>query len=443
MSDRVVEAFDVLSSVDPPISWDDVVARVAFDTDAVDLADEPSGRSPRRRITAALAAAAMVAVVVGVFVVATRDADSSRRPHVSTSGSSGPAATEPTPTTLPETRSQRTNAVTAWTGSQYLVWSGEAGDGEGSGRANGWAYVPEGNSATDIPTAPIAPRSGAVGVWTGEELIVCCGVGVDAANGDEYRTDTAAAYRPATRAWRRIADPPDDAARPFGAAAWTGRDMIVIFGARSDYGVGKAFAYDPAADRWRRLADPPASVIGRPQVAWTGESLVVWSPGSRPAGDSGFWYDPATDDWTPLPRVPQANATTLGSMVWTGDEIIVYGLSAIDETRAAGARLSLGDDAWTPLPDPGLRPIDWFEGTPGSQSLAWNGLGHRLVVWPVHGDEYGTAGPPLLSFDPDTGRWTQIVLSAGLGYEPDLTAGRGAVYRPDREHPVVAHIETG
>ena len=344
MSDRTAEAFAALLRVDPEVSWDDVTARTALDTGLVDLADASRTRSHRGRIAVALAAAAIVAIVV---VVATRDTDRHTTPQISTSGANGPAPTVPTPTTRPATRSSRSLGVTAWTGSRYLVWSGEASmfDAE-SGRADGWSYDPESDRSTDIPVAPIAPRSAAAGVWTGDELIVCCGLRVG--DGDEYRTDTAAAYRPATRTWRLLTDPPAVAGRGFGAAVWTGKEMIVVFAGRNDQGPRAAIAYDPGTDRWRRLADPPRLAIS-PQVAWTGQELIVWSPEYqyKSALDRGYRYDPATDRWASLPDVPDAFGPNWGSMAWTGDEIIVYGRST-DETRASGARLRLGDDGVDP-----------------------------------------------------------------------------------------------
>ena len=51
------------------------------------------------------------------------------------------------------------------------AWSGEAGDGDGSGRADGWLFDPSTGATVDIPVALIAPRSEA-GVWTCEELVV-------------------------------------------------------------------------------------------------------------------------------------------------------------------------------------------------------------------------------------------------------------------------------
>jgi hypothetical protein len=423
MSDPVTDAFAALSTVEPPISWDDVAARTEGEHRPVELTAVPAPRSPRRLVAVALAAAAIVAIVV---VVATRDTD---RPRVSTNGGIGPAPTSPTPTTLPATSSLRTFPVAAWTGTQYLVWSGEAGS-DTRLRADGWAYDPATNQTTEIPVAPIAPRTQATGVWSGEELIVCCGSGYEGRN--HYRTDTAAAYRPETRTWRRLADPPRDELGEFGAAVWTGDEMIVVF-------QNGAIAYSVARDRWRVLADPPP-LARRPEAAWTGRDVIVWSPEYqyKSALDRGYLYHPATDTWTALPEVPDTFGPNLGSMVWTGDEVIVYGQSP-NETSGTGARLRLGDDHWTPLPDAGLRPIDWYEGTPGSQTLAWDGPAHRLVVWPVHGDEYGTAGPPILTFDPDDGGWREVA-RPNLGYEPDLRSAGGVVFRPDRDRPVVTRF---
>ena len=56
-------------------------------------------------------------------------------------------------------------------------------------------------------------------------------------------------------------------------------------------------------------------------------------------------------------------------MAWTGDEIVVYGPSADDDSKVAAARWRPGDAAWRTVSDPGLGPVEWFEGTPGSQSL--------------------------------------------------------------------------
>jgi hypothetical protein len=394
MTDRVDDAFAALERVEVPVSWDDVVAREDdVDLDSPDVADlaNVEVRSPRRRLVAVAAAAAALVVALAIVVV---QADGEPDQTISSVPSSLPPTTNTTPTTNAATSSFRVFPVTAWTGDRYLVWSGEDGSTQ-IPRADGWAYDPVTGETTDIPTAPIAARTEAVGVWTGEELIVCCGAG----DGDAA---TAAAYRPDTISWRRVADPPDDAWGTFAAAVWTGDQMIVVFGPNDPDARGLTapltVSYDPTTDQWQQLAEPPPTLARIPEAVWTGTDVVVWS------GDGGFRYDPRLDTWFALPDLPAALAMTNGSVAWTGDEVIVYGNSARDESSVAGARWRPGDNSWRAISDPGLPPIDWYEGTSGSQALVWDDTTQRLVVWPAHGSEFA-ASVPLLAYDPDTDTW--------------------------------------
>jgi hypothetical protein len=434
MSDRLIDAFEALERVDVPISWDDVTALDgdALDADAADLPDMATVgelRSSHRRLAAIGAAAA--ALVVAVVIVAVR-ADT-KPDHTGVSVPSTVPTTQATPTTQAATSSFRVFPVTAWTGDLYLVWSGEAGQ-DTSIRADGWAYNPTTGETTDIPTAPIAPRTEAVGVWTGEELIVCCGAGYSD-GGPEYDTDTAAAYRPDTGTWRRLADPPDDAAGGWAAAVWTGDRMIVTLGS----GAGShVVAYDPTADRWSRLADPPASLGRIPEAVWTGREVIVWTREDYAPSttDRGLSYNPTTDTWAALPDLPAGSVTNWGSIAWTGDEVVVYGSSAADESRVAGARWRPGDKSWRAVSDPGLGPVSWYDGTPGSQSIAWDDVAKRLVVWPVNG---GEASSPLLTYNPSTDKWFRYPAQR-LGYHPQLEIGDGVLLHPDRDNPVVARL---
>lgn len=75
-----------------------------------------------------------------------------------------------------------------------------------SQRADGFAVDLGTGAVSAIPVAPIDPRSGATGIWTGTELIVCCGTGQ--ADGFTPDTRSAAAWNPATAEWRTLARPP-------------------------------------------------------------------------------------------------------------------------------------------------------------------------------------------------------------------------------------------
>jgi hypothetical protein len=185
--------------------------------------------------------------------------------------------------------------------------------------------------------------------------------------------------------------------------------------------------------------------VGRiPESAWTGSELLAWSRTSNAGagGDTGHRYDPSTDEWTPIEALAPDRGIEYGSAAWTGSELIVYGLSVADETRSVANAWSPATGSWRVLPDPPTRPVDWYEGTLGSQSLVWNDATGLLVVWPTHGGEYGVdkggnPGPiPLLTFDPATGAWTELAL-ASLGYHPDLTSIGRFVLRPDPSNPIV------
>ena len=67
----------------------------------------------------------------------------------------------------------RAFATVVWTGRTLLLWGGET---QARGRytlaTHGLAYDPRANRWSQLPTAPLLPRLGPVGVWTGRSLLV-------------------------------------------------------------------------------------------------------------------------------------------------------------------------------------------------------------------------------------------------------------------------------
>jgi hypothetical protein len=213
--------------------------------------------------------------------------------------------------------------IVAWTGRELLGWGGGCC---GDAFDDGVAYSPATNSWRALPRSPLTP-GGSVGVWTGHELIVL-GRELDP-NGKPYpaRLARAAAYDPATNAWRRIAAP----ATLGGSAVWDGREVLLVAAGRDGR---SAFAYDRATDRWRRLASLPSGRFGS-AVVWAGSRLLLWggyayahgTPNGRgypivPA--HGLAYDPARDRWSELPQAPVAGRNG-PTGVWTGRSLIVWG----------------------------------------------------------------------------------------------------------------------
>ena len=207
-----------------------------------------------------------------------------------------------------------------------------------------------------LPDAPLSKRDGATGVWTGREVIVFGGV--EAPSCPNCSSEVApvplrdgAAYDPAMRRWRRIADLP--AAREFG-------DAVVVAGG-AVYALpfeGELLAYSIDADRWREIEGPPGGADGYGLTA-AGDRLIASS--EKWIGE----YDDEARRWSRLPPAPA------GSVHWTGEDLVA--LDCVPRPEKEGACLVTGavldGDRWEPLPP---SRIDWL---PGS----WVGIDGRLV----------------------------------------------------------------
>jgi hypothetical protein len=397
-------------------------------TDPLRLRSGSRGR--RRRAVLVLAVAC---AVVGVLLVVTDDdpgpTQLQSEPPTSPSTDGATPSTGPI-TTVAATSTLRTFPVVAFTGREHLVWSGEAGS-EAAVRADGFAVDVETGAVRAIPPAPIAPRSGATGVWTGTELIVCCGTGV----GDGYAQDSrsAAAWDPANAAWRTLARPPASVARSYPASVWTGERMVVM-------ATGPAVAtYDPATDTWAEVATPPR-IDRQPIAIWTGQEVVLWDsrygsgtvPPQDDVADQGWRWVPGDEAWVPLPALPAGSRTQLGGMAWTGAEVVVWGQSTADESMGVGARWRPGDEGWRPVGASPRGPVvDPYDGTPGSQALAPAGDG-RVAIRDIDTDR-------LFLYDPDEDRWTETGLTLD-GYDPDFGVYGGRVLIPDEAHPILGEL---
>ena len=216
------------------------------------------------------------------------------------------------------------------TGEGIAVWSGRELIGWGGGCCgdawdDGSAYDPAANTWRTIARTPLAPSQGALGAWTGHELLLLIN-GFNPASAKPYpaRFARAAAYDPAADTWRRIAPPPVTGFQSGSAAAWDGRELLLV-GAGPD--ARSTFAYDPAANRWSRRAPSPLGL--RNATAFrAGDRLVIWGGGETPRA---LAYDPASDRWTRLPAAPVHGAEPTAA--WAGDHLIVW-------SDAGGAALS-------------------------------------------------------------------------------------------------------
>lgn len=469
MTDLITRAIKDLKRVEPTTSWNDVLRRA--DGISHGETEDPEDRSAlgvlgdggtaRRRTRVWLAVAASIAAIaLGTGVLWSQ----SDTPVKVTTGSS-PSAAQPTqpappPTSAPpDSRTTTTLAavgstwnatVSVWSGREYMVWSGQVGP-DGTERADGWRYDPVAKSTRPIPQAPIAPRNSAAGVWTGQKLIVCCGNRVNF-DDPSYDTASAAAYDPQTDTWRVLAQPPPQTANYTIGTAWTGTEMLVLTqtgapGAELTGDIGRAmYSYDPATDVWTERSAPP---IGDrfAETTWTGKQLVLWVSGS--GSGAGALYDPASDSWAELPTQPSERPVNYGSVAFADGQIVVWGGDGSDDSRTVGYRIRPGEDNWRPMAPAPLPPIDAFEGTYGSQSMAVDSASQRIVVWPVTGSESGAGGaidgtsaspPHLWTYDPAEDTWTRVAQLGDAWYSPELTVGNGMVFMPQADAPLIATI---
>jgi hypothetical protein len=249
---------------------------------------------------------------------------------------------------------------------------------------------------SELPPPPEVRHQGAT-AWTGQQLLMWGGR-VPAAAG----VPEPGGYLFDIRSWRwsPLVDSPL-AGRLRPASAWTGRELLIWGGTRSDNAdlvsaqLDDGAAYDPARRTWRRL--PPAPIGPRaPLSVWTGQELIVWGTAVRLPGGiptDGAAYRPATNSWRPVATAPVE--LTDATAVWTGDEMIVFG-AALDgdnlaRTRAAiGAAYDPATDTWRRLPDAGL--------SPQASTAVW--AGGEMIAWDYN---LSAAG-----YDPQRDRWRPV-----------------------------------
>lgn len=225
----------------------------------------------------------------------------------------------------------RSGPLVAWTGKEMILWGG--GRGFQPPWTDGAAYDPERDSWRVLRPSPL-PGSGLVSAWTGSEFLIWSTItwkGV----GKPARLDNAgAAYDPRTDQWRTIPRAPLSN-RSGTYSVWTGKELIV-WGGRGissdpykEPGVLEdGAAYTPTADRWRMLSKAPIPMRLGAGITWTGERMVLWGGEAptrrRPEYDDGVAYDPSEDRWYAIPPAPLQSRLS-PSAIWTGEEVILWG----------------------------------------------------------------------------------------------------------------------
>jgi hypothetical protein len=265
-----------------------------------------------------------------------------------------------------------------WTGDRLVIMS------KADGRFRTSAFDPSSNVWTLLPDAPIAPRrwTTVVHVPATRELFVWGGGDHDGGFGD------GAALQLDTRTWRLLSPSPLTAR--YQPTVIASEDAVLVYG--GGHVTSDATAFDDAAvwypksNSWKYLGktsigarrfafglrdgaqsfvigglsvadttsaepatfdfpsrtftlhgatwSPFSTEAASPEwTAWTGGGLLfVYGPFTFEPFNSGAWFDPHTNKWTPLAPGGVSSRAFL-SAVWTGTQAIVWGGCCDDAGR--------------------------------------------------------------------------------------------------------------
>jgi len=185
-------------------------------------------------------------------------------------------------------------------------------------------------------------------------------------------------------------------------------------------------ALDPGCrpDRWNSgsLDDAPPRV-GIPSSFWTGSLLLVWDP----EANAGLRYDPITDTWTPMAPHPKAGAGELGCVtpVWTGRQLLAWGHWRPDDSVPAqgyGARYDPVTDSWSVMATVG------GPGASCQNAMVWTG--EDLIIWGGRFiDEFNRLWPARKGrrYNPESNTWRTV---SSVGVPPELRTHTFGVWVP-------------
>ena len=178
---------------------------------------------------------------------------------------------------------------------------------------------------------------------------------------------------------------------------------------------------DAASGEWRVAEAPPFS-LGSGKGVWTGQSLFLWGAVHRSANVCAepsrceeeylgrpLSYDPATDSWTepafeierydfdqrdyvpePFPELREAP-----SLVWTGEEVLLFGGSVEGRSISSGGAYDPSTDSWRlisnywrddPLGErrPAIFIAEHSTVWTGAEMIVWGGVHRRLGDAPIN-----------------------------------------------------------
>jgi N-acetylneuraminic acid mutarotase len=295
------------------------------------------------------------------------------------------------PTSTTNAPAARVNHTAIWTGSEMIVWGGYGIQNFFLNTGGRYNPTTDNWTSTDFINAP-AERDYHTAVWTGSEMIIWGGQNTTGFLNSGGR------YNPGTDSW--VATSPTNAPQPREAptAVWIGSEVIVWGGVAANF-LNTGGRYNPNTDSWTATSTTNAP-IGRVShtAVWTGTDMVLWGGYYYDGNDhylqSGGRYNPSTDSWVATSTTNAPEARGSHTAVWTGSEMIVWGGYDGSSYWNTGGRYNPGTDGWSSTSTtnaPEARDLHTAVWT-GSEMIVWGGVGVNNLR---------TGG----RYDPSTGSW--------------------------------------
>jgi hypothetical protein len=243
----------------------------------------------------------------------------------------------------------RERAGAVWTGTEFIIWGGYGGQSLNTGGR----YNPITDTWTTTSTinAPSA-RTFHSAIWTGTELVVWGGGYYDGSG--IAPVATGGRYNPVTDTWvpTSLVNAPN--ARAVHSTVWTGNEMIVWGGGAGDFGdfVNTGGRYNPTTDTWLTTSTTNAPIArGWHSAVWTGTEMMVWGGWdffNSFYHNTGGLYNPLTNTWRTVSATNAPTGRSGHAMIWTGNEVILWGGHDNSNGFNTGARYNPSTDSWTP-----------------------------------------------------------------------------------------------
>jgi len=219
-------------------------------------------------------------------------------PWLNTGGRYNPSTNTWTPTTTNGAPSPRDVHSAVWTGTEMIVWGGAtaAFDTNTGGRYNPSTNTWKPTSTTNAPSA----RNWTAYQWTGSKMLIWGG---QTYNGSYVYHNDGSLYDPATDTWTPTTLTGAPSPRGWFGYVWTGTDLIVwggcgVQGTFCTGGLGDGGRYNPSSDLWTPISSASAPAARHQlQAVWTGSQMIVWGGQDW----SGFFLIPTGGVYTPGP----------------------------------------------------------------------------------------------------------------------------------------------